>query len=87
MIFRSPLVGLGKVIKFFEMLSIEEEWRMLTQIICQPNFPSSLNILFGYFHYLNLFIRGCFELSSVNFEEFGLRALLISVVFRFCHEV
>ncbi len=32
--FRSPLAGLGKIIKKIEMLSIEEEQRMLTQAIC-----------------------------------------------------
>jgi hypothetical protein len=73
--FRSPLTGLGKVIKKFEMLSIEEEWWMLTQVICQPNFPSSLNIKFGYFNYLNFFIKGCFELYNVDFEELEFKVI------------
>jgi len=60
---------------------------MLAQVICQPDFPSSLNIKFGYFYYLNFFIKGCFELYSVDFEEFCLRSLPINVVLRFCHKV
>jgi hypothetical protein len=87
MTFQSSLVGLGKVIKKIEMLSIKEERQMLTQAICQPNFPFSLNIRFGYFYVLNFFIRGCFELYNVDFEEFGLRSLPINVVHRFCQGV
>jgi len=46
-IFQPSLLRFEKVIKKFEMLSIKEEWQMLTQVICQHNVPSSLNLKFG----------------------------------------
>lgn len=76
-------IGFGKSIKKFDILSIEEEQRMLAQMICQPTSPSSLNLKFGYFGMLNFFIKECFELPYVDFDEFSLVSLFINVVLRF----
>ncbi len=77
-------VGFGKSIKKFDILSIEEKQRMLAQMICQPTSPCSLNLRFGYFGMLNFFIKECFELPYVDFDEFSLVSLFINVVLRFC---
>jgi hypothetical protein len=44
---------------------------MLGQEMCLPTSPFSLNLRFGYFYMWNFFIRGCFELRVVDFDEFS----------------
>jgi hypothetical protein len=60
---------------------------MLAQAIYQLNSPSSLNFTFGYFFIHNVFIRGCFELCNVDFEEFSLRSLHTCVIILFCQGI
>ncbi len=43
------IVGLGMFIKKLDVLKIEKKCRVLAQLMCQPTFPSSLNLRFGYF--------------------------------------
>jgi hypothetical protein len=69
---QSSGVGLGRFIKKFDVLLIEEEWKMLLQSICQPTSPIGLNLKFGYFCIRNFFIQGCSKLSNVDFEDFSL---------------
>jgi hypothetical protein len=45
---RSSTTGLGKIIKS-NVLSIEEECKMLMQSMCQPTPPFGLNLRFAYF--------------------------------------
>ncbi len=42
--------GLGMFIRKSYNLSIKEKHIMLAQLTCQPTFPSSLNLRFGYFY-------------------------------------
>jgi hypothetical protein len=42
-IFWSLTIGFGKFVKKLDVLSIEEEHKMLAQTMCQPMSPSSLN--------------------------------------------
>lgn len=57
----SSITSLSKFIKKSNVLSIEEKCKMLAQLMCQPTFPSSLNLSFKYFCMQNFFIRGCFK--------------------------
>jgi hypothetical protein len=36
-------IGFSKFIIKFDVISIQEEWQMLFQPMCQPNIPSSFN--------------------------------------------
>lgn len=53
----SLVTNLGKFIKKSVFLSIEEKPTMLAQLMCQPTFPSSLNLKFRYFCIQNFFIK------------------------------
>jgi hypothetical protein len=46
----------GKSIRKLNVLSIQEEWKMLDQAMCQSSSLSSLNLRFGYFYMKNIFI-------------------------------
>ncbi len=39
---------------------------MLAQVMCQPTFPSNLNLKFGHFYMQFFFIRECFELHFID---------------------
>jgi hypothetical protein len=56
---RFSITSLGKFIRKSDVLSIEEKRKMLAQLMCQPTFPSSLNLIFKYFCMQNFFIKGC----------------------------
>jgi hypothetical protein len=45
----SLVANLGKFIKKLDVLLIEEKPKMLAQLMCQPTFPSSLNLKFRFF--------------------------------------
>jgi hypothetical protein len=62
--------SLGKIIKKSNVLSIDEEKKMLAQEMCRPTTPTKINLCFGYFYMCNFLIYGCQELKNVNFEEF-----------------
>jgi hypothetical protein len=49
-------VDIGKGIKKCNVLSIEEERKMLGQAICLATSPTSLNLQFDYFFIKNFFI-------------------------------
>jgi hypothetical protein len=44
--FQATIASLGKFVNFFDVLSIEEEHKMLVQEICQLTFPSNLHFKF-----------------------------------------
>jgi hypothetical protein len=46
---QASTTNLGKSIKKSNVMSIEEEKKMLMQQMCQPTSPIRLNIRFGYF--------------------------------------
>ncbi len=50
--------SLEKTIKKYDVLSIDEEWKMFLQPICQLTSPTSFNTKFDYFYIQNFFIRG-----------------------------
>jgi len=81
---RASNAGLRKSIKKSDVLSIEEQHAMLSQMVCQPTSPYGHNIRFGYFFINNFFIRGCFELQNAGFEEFALVQLPTGLVLKFC---
>lgn len=43
-VFWSLTIGFGKFVKKLDVLSIEEEHKMLAQAMCQPTSPSSLSL-------------------------------------------
>lgn len=81
------IVGLGMFIRKSYVLSIEKIYRMLAQLMCQPTFPSSLNLKFGYICMQNFFTRGCSKLHIVDLEEFSLLSLPTSVVLKYCQGI
>jgi hypothetical protein len=70
-----------KFIKIIDVLSIEKEPKMLAKSICQPTFLDGFNIWFGYFCKSNFFIRGCYKLKQMDFDEFTLLSLPINLIF------
>ncbi len=42
-------IGLGKSIRKLDALSIQEEWKIIDQAMCQSTFLSYLNLRFYYF--------------------------------------
>jgi hypothetical protein len=54
---------------------------MLAKSIHQPTFLDGFNLWFGYFRKLNFFIKGCYKLKQIDFDEFTLLLLLINLVF------
>jgi hypothetical protein len=81
--FHSSTTGLGKLIKKSNILSVEKKQRILPQATCQPTFPWSLNFKFGYFYMQNLLIRGRSKFYNVDFGEFNLVSMPITIVLRF----
>jgi hypothetical protein len=55
--------------------------------MCQFTSPSSLNMRLAYFYMQIFFIRGCFELHIVNFDEFNLLSLPTNIILRFCQGI
>jgi hypothetical protein len=84
---RMSNVSLGKCIKKFDVLFIEEEHATFSQAVYQPTSLYDFNFKFGYFCICNFFICGCFELQNAKFEEFVLVQLPTSLVLRFCPRV
>jgi hypothetical protein len=76
--------SLGKFIKKSNILFIEEEHAMFSQVVYQSTSPYGFNFRFGYFCIRNFFIRGCSELQNAEFKEFTSFRLLIDLVWRFC---
>jgi hypothetical protein len=52
--------------------------------MCLPTSSFGFNMKFGYFFMRNFFIRGCFKLCVVDFDEFCSFFLPTSMVLRFC---
>jgi hypothetical protein len=65
-------VGFRRSIKKFDLSLIEDEWKMLSQSICQPTSPIGLNLRFSYFYVWKFSIWGYFKLKNVNFEIISL---------------
>ncbi|KAG0600965.1 hypothetical protein M758_11G074700, partial [Ceratodon purpureus] len=63
---RSVDAGLGKDIKRFDLISLEEEALMLASPAADVNTPSGLNHRFGYFTMRNFFVRGVNEVRALN---------------------
>jgi F0F1-type ATP synthase membrane subunit a len=78
-------VGLGKSIKKSNVLFIEEEHAMLSQMVCEPTSSMVLTLGLSIFVFAIFFIHGCFELWNVEFEEFALVQLPTNLVLKFCH--
>jgi hypothetical protein len=56
--FQSLTIGLGKSIKKSNVLSIEEEYIMLAQVMCHPTLQIGLNLKFGFFFNVIFFHKG-----------------------------
>jgi hypothetical protein len=52
--------------------------------MCQPTTFIRLNICFGYFYMHNFFICGCQQFKNMDFEDFSILQLFISLVLRYC---
>jgi hypothetical protein len=79
--------SLGKSIKKCNVLFIEEEHVMFSQVVYQPTFPYGFNFSFGYFCIRNFFICGYSKLQNAKFEKFVLVQLPTGLVLRFCERV
>ncbi len=72
---------LDKFIKKIDVLSIEEEQKMLAKSIRRPTFLDGFNLWFGYFCKSDFFIKGCYKLKQMDFDEFTFFSLPINLVF------
>ncbi len=52
-----------------------------------PTSPSGFNMRFNYSCMRIVFIRGCFKLGAMDFDEFNLLFLPTGVVLRFCQGI
>ncbi|KAL3685410.1 hypothetical protein R1sor_003432 [Riccia sorocarpa] len=80
---RSMDRGLGKSVKKSDILTLEEETRMLAQPKCDLQYPKGLNYVMAYYCLRNFFIRGVAELRQVNWEDFTVENLGTGPVLRF----
>jgi hypothetical protein len=79
--------GKTPIIPFNIFMDVRYYQRLLAQATCQPTFPCSLNFKFGYFYMQNLLIRGCSKFCNVDFGEFKLVSMAITIFLRFCQDV
>ncbi|KAL3694374.1 hypothetical protein R1sor_008025 [Riccia sorocarpa] len=75
--------GLGKTIQKSDILTLDEERRMLAQEKCSLQCPRGLNYVMSYYCLRNFFIRGAAELRHVNWEDFSIENLVIGQVLRY----
>jgi hypothetical protein len=66
---------------------IEKGHKMLWHEMCLPTSPFGFNMRFSYFYMWIFFIRGCFKLHDMDFDELSLLFLLTNVVLRFCYGI
>ncbi|KAL3695219.1 hypothetical protein R1sor_009295 [Riccia sorocarpa] len=75
--------GLGKTVKKSDILTLDEERRMLAQEKCSLQCPRGLNYVMSYYCLRNFFIRGAAELRHVNWEDFSIENLVSGQVLRY----
>ncbi|KAL3696192.1 hypothetical protein R1sor_010268 [Riccia sorocarpa] len=75
--------GLGKHVKKSEILTLEEETRMLAQPKCSLQCPRGLNYVMLYYCLRKFFIRGVAGLRHVNWEDFTVENLPTGQVLRY----